>query len=57
MEMRHAAPKRLRPKVEIARASRRAYLCFGGKPRAERYLFWPCRGVEDKRWRKVVLKS
>ena len=26
---RHA-PQRLRPKVEIARASRRAYLCFGG---------------------------
>jgi hypothetical protein len=49
-ELRNDAPERLRPKVEIARASRRAYLCFVGKvaecddevthkvPRAERCL-------------------
>ncbi|MBP3405244.1 MAG: hypothetical protein J6N18_04020 [Kiritimatiellae bacterium] len=29
-EKSHHAPQRLRPKVEIARASRRAYLRFGG---------------------------
>ena len=47
MEMRHTALKRLRPKVEIARASRRrACLCFGGKPCARAFHFKPCRGVE-----------